>query len=386
MSKNRINCALVSLGFALVAGISTSAQAAVSQYTIADWGTLPGFSDIDPQAISSNGHYLTGIGFPTGQAYPYYWNGPTPVLIPGANANGNANAVNSSGVAVGSSSYAFGRSGVQGDAWTYNGTTLVNLDPLLANNNNSTAGGINDSGVIIGSYGTGGGRQAFRYNGSTVSLLADMAGGSNDSPNAINSTGEIVGYSYDASTHSHAVIFHGVSPATDIGSVAGATDMTARAVSDNGYITGNATIGGNPVAYVYNGTGLTNLGTLGGSYSIGLGVNSAGLVVGTSRIAGGTPHGFVDDGTTMYDLNNLLSPPSAYNTWSTLLDATGITESGQIVGRGTWLNGETHAFVLTPVPEPTCLALLAGGAVLLMRRRANHRLCRRFQIVTTKSN
>ena len=41
-------------------------------------------------------------------------------------------------------------------------------------------------------------------------------------------------------------------------------------------------------------------------------------------------------------------------------------DSGSIVGYGTTPGAQTHAFVLTPVPEPGSLALLGVGAAVVL--------------------
>jgi hypothetical protein len=69
----------------------------------------------------------------------------------------------------------------------------------------------------------------------------------------------------------------------------------------------------------------------------------------------------------MTDLNSLLPANSGW----ILSNATGINDSGQIVGVGTY-NGQTQAFLLdTSAPEPGTIALMIGGAGLIfaMRKR-----------------
>jgi hypothetical protein len=53
-------------------------------------------------------------------------------------------------------------------------------------------------------------------------------------------------------------------------------------------------------------------------------------------------------------------------------EAHGINDSGQIAGFGGF-GGQTHAFLLTPTPEPACLSLLAVGAAALLGRRRRGR-------------
>jgi hypothetical protein len=59
----------------------------------------------------------------------------------------------------------------------------------------------------------------------------------------------------------------------------------------------------------------------------------------------------------MVDLNDCLDDSGA--GW-TLGDAMAINDLGQIVGNG-WHEGTIHAFLLTPVPEPSTFVLLGLG-------------------------
>jgi probable HAF family extracellular repeat protein len=80
---------------------------------------------------------------------------------------------------------------------------------------------------------------------------------------------------------------------------------------------------------------MTDLGTLGGSYSYAYGINDSGQVVGYSRTAGGLDHAFMWSGGTMTDLGTL---------GGTYSRAYGINSSGKIVGYSdaVWYN---HAFL-----------------------------------------
>ena len=73
----------------------------------------------------------------------------------------------------------------------------------------------------------------------------------------------------------------------------------------------------------------------------------------------------------MQGLDALLDPSGA--GWS-LRVATAIDDAGDIVGQGKNPSGASRAFLLTPVPEPSTIALLLGGAGGLLayawRRRA----------------
>ncbi len=99
-----------------------------------------------------------------------------------------------------------------------------------------------------------------------------------------------------------------------------------------------------------------DLGTLsGGPDSQGLAINNAGQVVGVSQRGGGaTVHAFLYSSGQMMDLNDLINPTLGIS----LSRATAINDSGQIVA-----NGGGRAYLLTPVPEPSTLALF--GVALL---------------------
>lgn len=66
----------------------------------------------------------------------------------------------------------------------------------------------------------------------------------------------------------------------------------------------------------------------------------------------GTEHAFLYSNGVMVDLNTLIDP----NLQITLAEARGINDLGQIV-----VNGNGHAYLLTPVPEPGTWVLLGAG-------------------------
>src|ERR1043166_8006983 len=98
---------------------------------------------------------------------------------------------------------------------------------------------------------------------------------------------------------------------------------------------------------------LTDLGTLGGNMSsansvAGPGHNAAGMIVGSSTTADNAEHAFLFVGGQMYDLNMLCD--LSLSNFKVLTVAKTIPDSCLIIGEGVTLNGEKHAFLLTPTP------------------------------------
>jgi len=102
---------------------------------------------------------------------------------------------------------------------------------------------------------------------------------------------------------------------------------------------------------------MTDLGTAGGLSSHAYRINDLGQVVGYAPANGGEIP-FVYENGKISDLRTLSG-----------LDfqvATGINNRGQISGYGQ-INGVSHGFLLTPIPEPSqWLMLLMGSGLLLV--------------------
>jgi probable HAF family extracellular repeat protein len=79
-----------------------------------------------------------------------------------------------------------------------------------------------------------------------------------------------------------------------------------------------------------------DLGTLGGQECNVGGLNNAGHVVGSSKLANGRVHAFFSDGTSMVDLGTLGGNESS---------AAGINDQGQIAGTSRLPDNSTHAFI-----------------------------------------
>ncbi len=268
------------------------------------------------------------------------------------------------------------------------------------------AEGINANDQVVGyDASNSAARIPFLYDGSRHALGAVFNSPPSPFtfPRDINDAGQVVGYSGQAAQGG---AFRYDLSDISLHSLGGAFISEANAISSNGLITGYENGGGtNAHAFFYN-TSLHDLGTLGGNISQGLGINSLGQIVGSSNVTNnGQLHGFLYDGS-MHDLGSFIpqginasslvvgSSPGAttdvatlYDTASGLVDlntlinplsgwtldtAVGINNSGQITGTGTF-NGASHAFLLTPVPEPSTFVLAAVGLASLVAWGCGHR-------------
>jgi probable HAF family extracellular repeat protein len=232
-------------------------------------------------------------------------------------ANSSAAAINDHGQVVGTfqdpvsiSQYAFLANG-----------GFFNLGPL---GGSSIARGINNSGVVVGNasgsptnFGI-----AFVDAPGTPMQLFNPFDGLHSQATGINDAGQIVGWG-DAN---RSFLLSG-GTVTDIGSLGG-TFSEANAINKGGAIAGVSSLANEDVAhgYLYMNGKMTDLGTLGGNFSWATGINDNGLVVGYSSYdpLSTNLHAFMYSYGTMTDLGALGGGQS---------EALGVNNMGQVVGR-----------------------------------------------------
>jgi probable HAF family extracellular repeat protein len=336
-------------------------------YTLIDLGTLNSIYGSYGYGVNNSGQAV-GISYKDGwqRQHAFLYSTGTGMTDLGTlgGLNSYAYGINDSGQVVGTSQPSAEVAVLQptGDAYFHaflysSGTGMVDLGTL--GGWHSAARAINDSGQVVGeSYVTGNdAAHAFLYSSDTGMIDLGTLGGSVSVAYGINAGGQVVGTARVPDNNSHAFLYSTDAGMIDLGTLGGA-GSTARGINDSGQVVGWASTSADEThAFLYDGdNGMTDLGTLGGSASGGYGINASGQVVGTAN-----GRAFLySSGVGMTDLNDLI-PLSGW----TLKEARAINDIGEIVGQGT-IGGETHAFLLTPIPEPSSVVLAALGLVALV--------------------
>jgi len=327
-------------------------------------------------AVAITGVFLTNTGFAEILPYEITDLGP-----------GEAWGINDAGQVVGySSGYAF--------LWdSTNG--MIDLGTL--GGSASTAYGINDAGQVVG-YSGSDYVSGFIWDSINGMRYLDGIGDTESEARDINNSGQVVVWTFN-----YSFLWDSTSGVTDLGSV------TAWGINDAGQVVGEEYFSGQPHAFLWDDGDTIDLGTLGGRNSRAYAINNAGQVVGYAYSAGGDRHAFLWEDGEMIDLGTLGGPYSSAHGinnegqvvgylftsgegysgflwdsengmielsdllfdspgWDRLTYAMDINNYGQIVGWGS-IDGEIHAFLMTPVPEPATLLLVALGSLALTRRR-----------------
>ena len=304
-------------------------QQPIPTYTVIDLGTLDGGSSY-VQGINNEG---VAVGWCASGAF-LYANGVMQSIAGMSQAFG----INNKGQIV-------GYSGGGNDACLYSGGVVTNLGSLVSGQW-SQALAINDSGEIVGYGGVHQYTDAFFYTNGVMNDLGIY--GSDSQANAINNSGQIVGISQYTGANLAFLFTDGI--VTNLPILPGGNGCGAYGINDSGQVVGWSRTTNSPSGqhgFLYSGSVMQDIGTLGGP-AVALGINNSGQVVGGSDFSDNvTEHAFLYFGGTMYDLNNLL-----FNTNSgwVLQYAIAINNSGQIVGEGINPSGQTHAFLLNPLP------------------------------------
>ena len=348
-------------------------------YNVTDLGTLGGKNSFG-YAINNAGHVTGTSDIATPGSYPdafLYSNGQMTDLgtLGGRSPGSTGFGLNNAGQVTGVSYQNVGPGGEMGtiivnDAFLYSNGQMMSLRAP----DDSFGYGINDAGQVTGYYTSMGVTHAFLYSNGQITDLGNLGGPYDSSGKAINNAGQVTGYSSTPSGAAHAFLYTN-GQMNDLGSLPGGFGSFGYSINNAGQVAGFSwTVGtSSPHAFLYSNGQMMDLGTLPGysAGSSGQAINNAGQVVGYSSAPDtGARHPFLYNNGQMSDLNSLIDPALGL----TLVEAYGINDNGQIVVNGIAKSATNeHAYLLTPVPEPSTWALLGLSGLLLsakLRRSA----------------
>jgi probable HAF family extracellular repeat protein len=354
----------------------------LSGYTLTDLGAIATDATAAGHVTLNNASVVQVAG-QNANDHAYLWDavhGAQDLGTVGHDAESAATGINDSGQVVGLSyteTLKVDKHNPYGDAY-YVDTSLhafvaASGQGVQNIGDNDIVSGINRSGEVVGTLNNN--QEAALWVGGRWTGLGTLGGGTSDGF-GINDDGQAVGMSYIAAPSgfviNHAFLWTPTTPGTtngrmvDLGalnSTPGDDNSDAFAVNGRGVVTGESEMAVSRWYHAFvwtpaspNGTSGTmiDLGAL-DAYSYGYGINSSGTVVGTSDDGPAGSHAVIwqkgSNGYTMADLNSLIPTGSGW----VLTGANAINDSGAIAGTGV-VNGQTHAFLLTPTATTMALA------------------------------
>jgi len=194
---------------------------------------------------------------------------------------------------------------------------------------------INNVGQIVGCSAN----RAFLYENGVLTEIETLGRAGYAIAYGINDSGQIVG---GCGGDPHAFLYDGTKT-IDLNTFGG--DFSeAFDINNHGQVVGYiGKFGGDTVPFSYEDGVTTDLGNFGGWEGRAHAINDHGQIVGFSRTEESAVRAFLYEDGMMHNLNDLIPPNSGW----VLSGAYDINSSGQIVGSG-HIDGEKHAYLLTP--------------------------------------
>jgi probable HAF family extracellular repeat protein len=338
--------------------VTAGAAAQPVRYTVATISVGDGYM---PYAMSRGG-MIAGTQHIGGSAEAFLWDGASFHGLGGGAAAGTwAYGVNDSGTIVGD---------VYGLPWGR---------PFIADRNHGLrefsplggrlgmAYGINNSGTVVGWASLPGQDEVYRpfawREGAGAELPLPL-GDAHGVAFGVSDSGLVVGRTWSEAGERPVLWAGGVPTVLPVpGQAAGAIP---RHVNDSGMAAGILYWNGGETtrAVVWEGLTPSVLPSLGGTCDQVYGLNAAGQVVGSSEV-GGENRAALWTGGAVFDLNELLVGIEG----ARLFAAQGIDDSGRIIAYGTIGDQFNSLVLLTPVPGPGSMAVVAELVLLAARRR-----------------
>jgi len=219
--------------------------------------------------------------------------------------------------------------------------------------NFSGAGDINEFGDVTGQSGS---QPAFVYTDEFGYEELPQLGNGNAGGEAINNLGQVTGLDLNANEEIRAFRYTPGFGIEDLGVIesGGPTNRDAsygNDINDSGMVVGLATAGkqkGVAVTHAFRegGSGMDDLGTLGGRNSYAYGINQQGSIVGDAYDANGKERPFLyTNETGMIELEPLITNMPVN---SILFNAIRINDVGKIIANIGFTDGSSEACLLTP--------------------------------------
>lgn len=351
-------------------GRKSSGQQGVEmpQYQIFDIGLVQPTDDASQGVRVSPGGIAVGRSMRSGGSQAFTWTGSGGIVGLGELSGFSycvSNSANDFGFVVGTCAQTFFGSNRQPVIWQNGIATVL---PFPAGQTIGDANQINSSGVAVGSAGGGSLQFGVIYSGGTATAITQTTSGGSFFVTAfgINDSGRVVGQGIDpnnAARNVGIVYDIGSDQAFEVTGLSGTNGALAFGVSNAGHVVGSAMMNqgsGTPFIWTEAG-GMTAIPLpVGTSQGSARGVNSNGWTVGIASSAFAIP--FLYDGTATYRVADLIPPGTGWDlSTNTSSSAMGISEDNVIVGTGV-LNGEVHAYAMVPVENTVNVSL--SGRVL----------------------